>query len=523
MFKNMKLGIKQGLGFGIMIFFAFILGIEGWSGLDNVEKAVNIADDQNRLIKYALEIRRHEKNYQLHRDVQSSENVLALLVKIETQIENTKGNLEKEKGLPVMVADYKKAFEAFSALSDHQQLDEEIMRDAAKKFIKASEELRQEAKVSLRYSISKSENMMITVTIACVMAGALIAFFITRAVTVPIKKGVLFAQKMSKGDFQQRLDIDQKDEIGVLAEALNSVAANVGDMVKEIDSGVNTLSSSSTEMADISDQMTSGSENTVVKANSVAAAAEEMNTNMNSVAAAMEQASTNIGAVAAAAEEMSANIGNLSNNARDAKETTDNVVGFTKKVSNQVNELGQAAEEISVVTESIKSISDKTNLLALNATIEAARAGEAGKGFAVVANEIKDLARQTAEATGDISQKIDGIQNATGATVSEINDVVDAINKVDELIKSIAEAVEQQNTATAEISENVNHASLGLTEINENVNQSSEAAGMVAKEITEVNESANEISNSSAQVQQSANDLSKLSGRLQELIHKFKI
>ena len=131
------------------------------------------------------------------------------------------------------------------------------------------------------------------------------------------------------------------------------MAANVVAMVKEIDKDMNTLSSSSTEMADISDQMTSGSENTVVKANSVAAAAEEM----------------------------SANSGNLSSDAREARESTDNVVGFTKKVSNQVNKLGQAAEEISVVTESIKSISDKTNLLALNATIEAARAGEGRQGL----------------------------------------------------------------------------------------------------------------------------------------------
>ena len=361
--------------------------------------------------------------------------------------------------------------------------------------------------------------------VACVIAVlvAALALFVARQIAQPLEKGLAFAKNLSDKDLTQKLAIDQQDEIGDLAQALNQMAGNLSSMIKDIDGGVATLSSSSTEMAAIADQMAAGSETTVEKSNTVASAAEEMNSNMTSVAAAMEQAATNVGTVASGAEQMSSSIAEIAENAARAKESAGNAVQRTDQASAQINELGQAAEEIGVVSETIKSISDKTNLLALNATIEAARAGEAGKGFAVVANEIKELAQQTADATGDIAQKLQGIQKSTGSTVNEIDEVGKAIKLVDEVVSAIAAAVEEQNTATKDISDNVGQASLGLQEINENVNQTSEAAGQVAQEITEVNEAAGEMSNSSAQVQQSAGELSKLSEQLKELVGQFKL
>ncbi len=370
---------------------------------------------------------------------------------------------------------------------------------------------------------NKASATMVGIAVGGAVLAVLLGIFVARSITVPLRKGVDFSTAVANGDLTQTIALNRKDEVGELAVAMNTMVTKIKEIIGGIEAGVNTLSSSATEMAAISNQMTSGSETTVAKANAVAAAAEEMNSNMNSVAASMEQATTNVSTVAAAAEEMSTNIGNVSHNTNDAKTAANSAVDLTKKAADQVNELGQAAEEIGVVTETIKAISDKTNLLALNATIEAARAGEAGKGFAVVANEIKDLAKQTAEATGEIAKKLSGIQKATGVTVQEINDVVLAITRVDELISTITEAIQQQSIATREISENVNQASLGLQEISENVSQSSAAAGQVAKDITEVNEAANEISNSSSQVQQSATELSKLSEQLKVMVGKFRV
>nr|MBF0222297.1 HAMP domain-containing protein [Desulfobulbaceae bacterium] len=372
-------------------------------------------------------------------------------------------------------------------------------------------------------ALGTASSIMIWGLVIALILGVVIAFFITRSITTPISKAVAMLKAMSEGNISGRLKMANNDEIGEMAAAMDTMAESLTKMMKDIDTGVGTLSSSSTEMASVAAQMSTGAETTVTKSNTVASAAEEMNSNMASVAAAMEQASTNVSTVASGAEQMSSSIAEIAQNAAKAKENANNAVERTNQASAQVNILGEAAEEIGVVSETIKAISDKTNLLALNATIEAARAGEAGKGFAVVANEIKELAKQTADATGDIGKKLQLIQKSTGSTVTEIEEVGKAINMVDEVVSAIAAAVEQQNAATKEISENVGQASLGLQEINENVNQSSAAAGQVAKEITEVNEAANEMSNSSAQVQQSAADLSKLAEQLKEMVGQFKL
>ncbi len=370
---------------------------------------------------------------------------------------------------------------------------------------------------------SKASIIMEIMALVGGILAVILGIFVARSITIPLRKGVDFSAAIANGDLTQTLALHRQDEVGELATAMNAMVTKIKTIVGGINGGVKTLSSAATEMAAISNQMTSGAETTVAKANAVAAAAEEMTSNMHSVAASMEQAATNVSTVAAAAEEMSTNINNVSNNVNEAKGSANSAVTLTRKAAEQVNNLGQAAEAIGLVTQTIKAISDKTNLLALNATIEAARAGEAGKGFAVVANEIKELAQQTAEATGDISQKLNGIQKATGTTVTEINEVVNAINQVDGLISAISAAIGQQNVATRDISENINQTSQGLSEINTNVTQTSQAAGQVAQEITDVNESANEISNSSSQVQQSANELSKLSEQLQGMVNQFKL
>ncbi|MBT3260460.1 MAG: hypothetical protein HN366_29095, partial [Deltaproteobacteria bacterium] len=172
---------------------------------------------------------------------------------------------------------------------------------------------------------------------------------------------------------------------------------------------------------------------------------------------------------------MSTRITSIVNAVEAVKESTDNAVVRADEVSQNVKTLGQDAEEINTVTETIAAISEKTNLLALNATIEAARAGEAGKGFAVVANEIKELANQTASATADIGKKLKGVQNSTGVAVSDVEEIAEVIRSINETVVTVRETLTLQRSATQEITENISQASLGLKEINQNVSQTSEA------------------------------------------------
>ena len=356
-----------------------------------------------------------------------------------------------------------------------------------------------------------------------VVLALVLGFYLTFSITKPLLKGVELSKAMADGDMTKTMDVDQKDEIGALALSLNQMAGNLRTMISEIGNGVNSVDDSSSQLAALSDQMSSGAETTAAKSGQVAASAEEMSVNQSTVAAAMEQASVNINMVAAATEEMNVTITEISQNSTRAKGITSQAVDQSQQASVRVDELGRAADEINKVTEAITEISEQTNLLALNATIEAARAGEAGKGFAVVANEIKDLAKQTAGATLEIKNKIEGIQQATGITVKEINAIAKVIADVDQIVATIAAAVEEQTATTQEIAENVAQASSGITEVNENIAQTSTVAGEIAVDIADVNNSANEMSGASSQVKENATDLSSIAGSLQQMVAKFKV
>lgn len=194
---------------------------------------------------------------------------------------------------------------------------------------------------------------------------------------------------------------------------------------------------------------------------------------------------------------------------------------LARAISEEVEDLGRAANEIDQVTATITEISEQTNLLALNATIEAARAGEAGKGFAVVAAEIKNLARQTTDATLEIRSKIERVQQATHTTIERIGEVATVIDTSSEVVNSIATAVEEQSAATREIAINAMETSAGITEVNRNVSESTAQLNKINEEIRREGKSLEDVAFSTVEADINSLEMTRLADSLETIASQF--
>jgi methyl-accepting chemotaxis protein len=315
--------------------------------------------------------------------------------------------------------------------------------------------------------------------------------------------------------------VDRTDEIGTMAKSLQvfketliAKKAADEDAAVEADAKIQRGQRVDTMTRDfeamiggIVEIVSTASSELEVSAGTLTATAERSEQLTTMVAAASEEASTNVQSVASATEEMASSVNEISRQVQDSARIASEAVVQAQKTNDRVGELAKAAARIGDVVELINTIAGQTNLLALNATIEAARAGEAGRGFAVVASEVKALAEQTAKATGEISQQINGIQAATQESVGAIKEIGDTIGRMSEIASTIAAAVEQQGAATQEISRNVQQAAQGTEQVSAN--------------ITDVQRGASETGSASSQVLTAAKSLSGESARLKLEVSKF--
>ncbi len=383
--------------------------------------------------------------------------------------------------------------------------------------------------------------LMVLVAAGVILAIIIVALVITRSITSPIHKGVEFAKAMSQGNLTHKLDVNQHDEIGDLARALNQMGANLNQMFKDISQSVQTLTTSSTELLGVSKQMsseaeqmsslssevTSASEQTAANIRNMAASAEQVgaqvtsvasssdevssgmneiettndeiannmkeietatsnvSNNLSTVAAAAEEMSNSVNSVAASIEEMYASLNEVAKNSTKGANVTGEASEKAEQTSTLVHTLGEAAREIGDVVDLIKGIASQTNLLALNAAIEAAGAGEAGKGFAVVANEVKELASQTAGATEEIRGKVESMQTNTNAAVNAIETIVSVITETNTIMGTIASAVEEQTATTNEISKSINETASTASSVSKNVQEAAQSAMETTKNVQE--------------------------------------
>ena len=282
------------------------------------------------------------------------------------------------------------------------------------------------------------------------------------------------------------LDAAKKEQHLAMRRMADEFEATVGQIINRVHADAQTLE---------------------VSANTLTRTAEQNQQLSTSAAAASTQVSSNVQSVASAAEQMASSVNEIGRQVTASTTIAKEAVRQIEQTDVGISELSRTAERIGDVLKLITSIAAQTNLLALNATIEAARAGDAGRGFAVVASEVKALASQTAKATEEIGQQIEGIQSATQSSVASIKQIGGTIQQISEIAAGIAAAVEQQGAATGQISRNVQEVAGGTAR--------------VASNIGDVSKGANATGTASSQVLSSAHSLSRESDHLKDELEKF--
>lgn len=371
-----------------------------------------------------------------------------------------------------------------------------------------------------------ASSMRVKITVACLFAllvGAVVAVFIVRQISGSVHEIISTTSQLTEGNLTVRSNISSKDDIGMLANSINKLAEQFDVNLTRVRGSSSTIGAYCSILNKFAGDMSYSAADMSGNALTVSTAAEEMNANMVAIVAASEETSVNVSQVAAGAEEMSVTISEIANKSEEAIKITEESVQEATVAEESVRGLGVAADKISQVTETINEIADQTNLLALNATIEAARAGEAGKGFAVVANEIKDLAKQTTEATEEIKGRIEGVQKSSNQTITVINKIAGTIQRTSHLVTTMAAAIQEQAAASSEISENVSQASIGIQEVNENIAQASTVNSQVAQDIVKVKTEADQVAAHSSDIRELAAEMLANASALDDLVAHFII
>ncbi len=348
-----------------------------------------------------------------------------------------------------------------------------------------------------------------------VMASAL------NGLKLEMLKRAKIVEGIGNGDLTAECHVTMDSDI--LGVSIARMISDLSDMVRNILEKCRQLTNSSESLTSVSHQLSVSSEEITSQSATIAGATEEISVNTQNVSVTVQGISESMQRATGDTDQMSASITEIGANAEEGSRITQTALDKAGEATQVMSALNLAAGEINEVTKVIGDISEQTKLLALNATIEAARAGESGKGFAVVAGEVKELARQTSEATSNIASRITDVQTSTERAVRTIAEVTEIVVQVNDSSTLISTAVGEQVSVAQHIAEAVSQGYEGTNIISNALEELTQGTADVSANIQAVNQGAAENNEGVVKIEKSAVELEELARELQVMMARFKL
>jgi methyl-accepting chemotaxis protein len=583
----MKIGQKLIGSFGIVALICGIVGGIGWYGVRQLDMSMDeIASDRLPSIQAILEADACTGDIEIaHMSLLNSQATVAEIRGVYSEIEAAHKIVvehfdEYEKFISddaekQAFAEVKDAYEAYRQGSDEfvgvskqmdltgtrddpelmaklDQLDTEANQPRFAKLMdvlgKVVDDVKGDADAARQAGDAAASSSYLLIIISIILGVILAMGFgilISRGISRPISKVVELTEKMNS-EFEQfagvvdriaendltqdikqsemeELVIKSKDEIGILAQAIQSTLQAKARIGTSLESMVKNLT-------DMVRQMGDGSTQLVSAANEVASSSEQMSRGAKDQTDQMAQVSTAVEEMTATIVETSKNAGEATSGSRKAAETagtggqvvSDTIQGMQKiaavvrESAQSIGKLAKSADQIGEIIGVIDDIADQTNLLALNAAIEAARAGEQGRGFAVVADEVRKLAERTGKATGEITQMIKGIQTETDEAVKSMESGIQEVDKGRELADKAGTSLNEIVTMSQQVQDMIQQIATASEE-------QSSAAEQISKNVENVSSIARESATGAAQSATAAEELNRQAEGMRQMVAKFKI